>query len=115
MKTRILILALLLAAALLAPVRNVEACGPFFEPDVFVSTTSPDDFAAFGKGQLGILQAGFDSNEYAVAYRYLNGGKLSAAELHAYFASYTASRARQPRLDDRANRGDTGQRRSGVE
>jgi len=84
MRTRILILALLLAAALFAPVRDVEACGPFFEPDVFVSTTSPDDLAAFGKGQLGILQAGFDSNEYAVAYRYLNGGKLSAAELRAY-------------------------------
>ncbi len=84
MKARILILALLLAALLLAPVGNVEACGPFFEPDVFVSTTHPDDLVAFGKGQLGILQAGFDSNEYAVAYRYLNGGKLSAAELRAY-------------------------------
>lgn len=84
MKTRILILALLLAALLLAPVGNVEACGPFFEPDVFVSTTHPDDLAAFGKGQLGILQAGFDSNEYAVAYRYLNGGKLSDAEIRAY-------------------------------
>jgi hypothetical protein len=84
MRTRILILALLLAAVLFAPVGNVEACGPFFEPEVFVSTTHPDDLAAFGKGQLGILQAGFDSNEYAVAYRYLNGGKLSAAELHAY-------------------------------
>ena len=84
MRTRILILALLIAAVIFAPVGNVEACGPFFEPDVFVSTTHPDDLAAFGKGQLGILQAGFDSNEYAVAYRYLNGGKLSAAELRAY-------------------------------
>jgi hypothetical protein len=84
MKTRILILALLLAALILAPVGNVEACGPFFEDEVFVSNTQPDDLAAFSKGQLGILQAGFDSNEYAVAYRYLNGGKLSAAELRAY-------------------------------
>jgi hypothetical protein len=84
MRTRILILALLLAALLLAPIGDVEACGPFFEPEVFVSTTHPDDLAAFGKGQLSILQAGFDSNEYAVAYRYLNGGKLSAAELRAY-------------------------------
>ena len=84
MRTRILILALLLAAYLIAPVGNVEACGPFFEPDVFVSTTSPDDLASFATGNLGILQAGYDSNEYAVAYRYLNGGKLSDSELHAY-------------------------------
>ena len=55
-----------------------------FEDDVFVSTTGPDDLAAFAKGQLGILQAGFDSNEYAVAYRYLNGGKLSDAERSVY-------------------------------
>ncbi len=84
MRTRIPILVLLLAAVLFTPVGNVEACGPFFEPEVFVNTTHPDDIAAFGKGQLGILQAGFDSNEYAVAYRYLNGGKFSAAELRAY-------------------------------
>jgi hypothetical protein len=83
MKTRILILALLLAALLLAPVGNVEACGPFFEDDVFVSNTQPDDLVSFSKGQLGILQAGFDSNEYAVAYRYLNGGTLSAKEQSA--------------------------------
>ncbi len=83
MKTRILILALLLAALLLAPVGNVEACGPFFEDEVFVSNTQPDDLASFSKGQLGILQAGFDSNEYAVAYRYLNGGTLSAKEQSA--------------------------------
>ena len=58
--------------------------GPYFRADVFVSTNTPDDHAAFAKGQLGILQSGFDSNEYAVAYRYLNGGKLSDAERDAY-------------------------------
>ncbi len=52
--------------------------------DVFVSTTIPDDLASFAAGHLGILQAGFDSNEYAVAYRYLNGGKLSDAERSVY-------------------------------
>ena len=84
MKTRLLAIATLTAVVLLSPIGNVEACGPWFEPDVFVSTTSPDDLAAFAKGQLGILQAGFDSNEYAVAYRYLNGGKLSDAERAIY-------------------------------
>jgi hypothetical protein len=84
MRTKILIPALVLAAVLLAPVGNVEACGPWFEPEVFVDATVPDDLAAFAAGHLGIIQAGYDSNEYAVAYRYLNGGKLSASELSAY-------------------------------
>ena len=84
MRIRRLALAALLAVVLLSPIGSVEACGPFFEEDVFVSTTFPDDHAAFAKGQLGILQAGFDSNEYAVAYRYLNGGKLSDAERQIY-------------------------------
>jgi tetratricopeptide (TPR) repeat protein len=84
MRTRLFAIAALVAVVLLSPIGNVEACGPFFEDDVFVSTTGPDDIAAFARGQLGILQAGFDSNEYAVAYRYLNGGKLSDAELAFY-------------------------------
>jgi hypothetical protein len=69
------------------PSCDVEACGPWFEPEVFVDQKMPDDLAAFATGDLGILQAGFDSNEYAVAYRYLNGGKLSVAERTAYFPS----------------------------
>ena len=80
MKTRYFALAAFAAAALLSPVRDVEACGPDFEPEVFVNGIRPDDLAAFSKGQLAILQAGFDSDEYAVAFRYLNGGKLSAKE-----------------------------------
>jgi tetratricopeptide (TPR) repeat protein len=84
MRTRLFAIAALVAVVLLSPIGNVEACGPFFEDDVFVSTTGPDEIAAFARGQLGILQAGFDSNEYAVAYRYLNGGKLSDAELAFY-------------------------------
>jgi hypothetical protein len=84
MRTRLLAVAALAAVVLLSPIGSVEACGPFFEDDIFVSTTSPDDTAAFAKGQLGILQAGYDSNEYAVAYRYLSGGKLSDAERVSY-------------------------------
>ena len=64
--------------------KGVEACGPDFEPDVFVNKTALDDRAAFARGDLGLLQAGFDSADYAVAFRYLNGGKLSAEELRAY-------------------------------
>src|SRR5438552_2312141 len=76
--------AALVAIVLLWPHYDVEACGPNFEPDVFVNTSRPDDLESFAKGKLGILQAGFDSNEYAVAYRYLNGGRLSDAERQVY-------------------------------
>ena len=84
MKTRYAAFAAFVAAALITPTCDVEACGPDFGPDVFVSAASPDDHAAFARGRLGILQAGFDSNEYAVAYRYLNGGKLSDSERQTY-------------------------------
>lgn len=71
------------AVALLAW-KGVEACGPDFEPDVFVSRAAPDNHAAFAKGDLGLLEPGFDSTDYAVAFRYLNGGQLSAEEQRVY-------------------------------
>jgi hypothetical protein len=80
MKSRRIALLAFVAAVLLSPVFNVEACGPFFEDEVFVNRSAPDDPHAFLQGHLGILQDHFDSNDYAVAYRYLIGGKLSAAE-----------------------------------
>ncbi len=63
---------------------TVQACGPDFQPDVFVRATQPDDVHSFAEGKLGILQTGYDSNEFAVAYRYLAGGTLSAQERTAY-------------------------------
>ena len=72
------------AAVLLSPFNGVQACGPDFEPDIFVRLNLPDDLGSFALGKLGILQRRFDSNEYAVAFRYLNGGKLTASELRAY-------------------------------
>ena len=91
MRTRIFGFAIFVAAVLLAPTCSVEACGPWFEPEVFVDQKAPDDLATFAQGQLGILQAGYDSNEYAVAYRYLNGGKLSDAERSAYLPQAAAA------------------------
>jgi len=84
MRTRLLAIAALVAVVLLSPIGDVEACGPDFEGDIFVSIKTPDDHAAFAKGELGILQNGYDSNEYAIAYRYLTGGKLSDAERNTY-------------------------------
>ncbi len=90
MRTRMLAVAALVVVVLLSPIRYVEACGPDFEGDIFVRIVAPDDPAAFAAGKLGILQAGFDSRDYAVAFRYLNGGKLSEAERLAH-APPTAS------------------------
>lgn len=72
-----------LVFALLA-VLSVQACGPDFAPDVFVRRDRPDDARAFGLGSLGILQTGYSSKDYAVAWRYLNGGKLSPGEQRVY-------------------------------
>jgi hypothetical protein len=87
MKIRLRKVALVGAVTLVLPLVVVQACGPDFEPDVFVRTDHPDDLHAFAEGRLGILQARYDSNEYAVAYRYLNGGKLSVKEREAYAPS----------------------------
>ena len=83
MKSRYFFVAAFAAAVLLSPIRNVEACGPFFEDEVFVSNTNPDDLTSFSKGQLGILQPRYDSDVYAIAWRYLTGGRLSAKEQSA--------------------------------
>ena len=84
MKLRRIAAVAFVVAVLLSPFSGVQACGPDFEPDVFVRMDSPDNIRDFAVGKLGILQRRFDSNEYAVAYRYLNGGKLSDAERLSY-------------------------------
>ena len=84
MSRRYLSIAAFVVAVLLLPKGDVEACGPDWEPEVFVNNAKPDNPAGFANGQLGIIQTGFDSSDYAVAYRYLVGGKLSAGEQHTY-------------------------------
>lgn len=69
---------------LLLPFFAVQACGPGFMPDVFVRATHPDNPQDFAQGHLGILQPRFDSSDFAVAFRYLSGGTLSAKERAAY-------------------------------
>ena len=72
------------ALIIVMPFAAVQACGPDWTPDTFVRSSAPDDTKAFASGHLGILQPGFDSNDLAVAYRYLNGGQLSDKERLAY-------------------------------
>ena len=62
----------------------VMACGPDYEPEVFVPANQPEKPALFVQGHLGVLQSGYFHAELVVAYRYLSGGKLGNAEKDAY-------------------------------
>jgi hypothetical protein len=73
--------AALLPAAMLV---GVMACGPDFEPEVFISANRPEAPARFADGHLGILQNGYYHAELVVAYRYLTGGRLGDGEKAAY-------------------------------
>ncbi len=70
----------LIALVAAGTLTTAQACGPDFFPDVFVRTNRPDLPAQYVQGHLGILQADFPSADLFVAYRYLNGGTLTAAE-----------------------------------
>jgi hypothetical protein len=63
---------------------TAQACGPDFFPDVFVRKLRPDVPKDFAAGKLGILLASYPRAHLAVAYRYLNGGTLSAEEQAGY-------------------------------
>lgn len=70
----------LIAFAVAGALTTAQACGPDFSPDVFVRTNRPDLPERYVQGHLGILQTDFPSADLFVAYRYLNGGTLSADE-----------------------------------
>ena len=58
-----------------------NACGPFFPEAVFVQTSVPDgDYAEYLKGHLGVIQPGYHLRYLVVAYDWLNGAGLTAAE-----------------------------------
>ena len=63
---------------------GVMACGPDFQPEVFVPEHHPDTPKLFADGHLGILQRGYFHAELVIAYRYLSGGTLSDAEKRSY-------------------------------
>ncbi len=66
------------------PFVTVQACGPDFYPDVFVHQIHPDKPADYAAGKLGVLLPTYPRLDLAVAYRYLNGGTLSAEEQTVY-------------------------------
>jgi hypothetical protein len=59
---------------------GVWACGPDWEPEVFVPEHHPEKAERFADGHLGILQRGYYHADLVVAYRYLSGGKLTDTE-----------------------------------
>lgn len=70
--------------SVLFPLVSVQACGPDFHPDIFVRQLHPDHPKQYAAGKLGVLLASFPRADLAVAYRYLNGGRLTAQEQSAY-------------------------------
>jgi hypothetical protein len=62
---------------------SVESCGPFKEVTAFVNPENPDSITGFLQGKLQIVLPGFRRKYLFVAYRYLSGKPLSAAEAKA--------------------------------
>ena len=82
MKRLLSLLPLIVAIAL--PFLPVQACGPDFFPDVFVRNLHPDHPMDYAAGKLGVLRSTYPRLDLTVAYRYLNGGALTAEEQTAY-------------------------------
>ena len=84
MNTRVGRLVCALAVAVALPLAVLVACGPDFEPEVFILAQHPADMARFAEGKLGVLQPGYGMADRVVAYRYLTGGRLGPKEQAAY-------------------------------
>jgi hypothetical protein len=69
--------------AIVLPFVAVQACGPFFEPDIFVRKKHPDRPADYAAGKLGILLPTYPRLDLIVAWRYLNGASLVGEEQKA--------------------------------
>lgn len=68
------------AVLLFVSLSAVHACGPDWTPDVFVRRYRPDLPKEFYTGKLGVLEETYYRYSLIPAYRYLNGGVLSAEE-----------------------------------
>lgn len=80
MRLRSRLYALLLVVGFAGTFMVLRACGPDFEPDIFVPAHRPLVPANFAKSELGVLQPGYYIAEKVVAFRYLNGGTLNQDE-----------------------------------
>jgi hypothetical protein len=79
------LVALAAMAACLSFPRKVEVCGPIFEIPMIVPSISPDvPLQLFSEGKIGVPQPTYARSYLVVAYRYLSGTPLSAAEREAF-------------------------------
>src|ERR1017187_1222968 len=62
-----------------------------FLSDVFVRKLRPDNPKEFAAGKLGVLLPTYPRADLVVAFRYLNGGILSATEQKAYQPTYSVA------------------------
>ena len=75
---------------------RAHACGPDWEPEVFVPQNHPASMSDYADGHLGLIQRSYYHAELVIAYRYLTGGSLSPAEKAAVVPQPEPS-ADQPR------------------
>src|SRR5215471_21145513 len=84
MKTRSLILVVLIATTMLLIARPQLGCGPFIPEAIFTYSVHPDlPLEKFAAGELGVLQPDYARLYLAVAYRYLSGGSFDRGEQKA--------------------------------
>lgn len=91
------------ATLLMVPILSAQACGPDFFPDVFIRKLRPDHPKLFAQGKLGILLPTYPREDLIVAFRYLNGGTLSASERAAYQPLYSEN---EPEIQQQWNSED---------
>lgn len=94
--------------AVVFPFISVQACGPFFFDDVFVRSLRPDHPKLFAQGKLGVLLPTYPRADLTVAYRYLNGGSLTAEEQKAYKPTLSLAEMENDATTDDAELGRTG-------
>jgi len=76
-------LRLLIAILILAVPAEISGCGPFEPEPLFTTTLGPVNPDQFARGELGILQPGYERFYQVIAYRHLSGVPLNDAELRA--------------------------------
>src|SRR5207247_10378617 len=85
LRSRKLLLVVLLIGALFYSPCPVFSSGPFFPRAVFTYTTHPDlPLEKFVHGELGILQPTYEGPALYLAYRYLIGTGFDAEEQEVY-------------------------------
>lgn len=85
-RNRKVFIALFFLTILVFQPRTLYDCGPFLPQTLFIDPAGPDfPRENFHRGQLGILQSTFWSQDLVIAYRYLEGVGLNSTEVRSFF------------------------------